>query len=466
MKKTILLLLGMVCTASLLFQCAEPYSKNIELEQFMYLSILGAKEDPSIKKLNLASTKEDTIFNIVVAYGGTTNYDRGLIAVEIAADPSLVDAYNSKNSTEYTLLPNGTYSLDKTDAVIIDGNNRSEPLKLTLKIKKLDLSIDYILPLVAKSVSGSSLLLNDEQKTIYLVFQADVDENMAADKWTGTASSVYQTNTANKAFDDDADTYWHSATETPMPQRLTVDMHGYKHIDGFTITNRKDASATALPKHITIDVSLDGTTWTEVVDVPELEQVRTLQVLSIPKAVVARYFRLTVHSTWNNAAYTYVAEVKCYEGDDPEPPQDTERSKWTIVEDPGRWNNDPAWGAQNVIDDSEANDWHTHPGGGADKWYFVIDFQKQLKVTGIIYVHRYSDPNAGSFPKHIVFSLSDDKTTWTTIYETENLPTTRNVEIDLKCTTVMKGRYMKVQVLPPTASGGSDYTYIGKIDVY
>jgi hypothetical protein len=163
-----------------LFSCEDPVPTTIELEQFMYLSLTGAKEMPVIKKLNMESTA-DTTFFIGISYGGTTNYERGDISAVIDADLSLIDAFNAANNTAYLPLPAETYSLDGTTLRIDNGSNRSSVARLTIHMSVIDMSYDYILPVTVKSVSGGNLPLNEEYSTIYLVFQGDVDVNFTPD---------------------------------------------------------------------------------------------------------------------------------------------------------------------------------------------------------------------------------------------------------------------------------------------
>jgi hypothetical protein len=172
--------------SSFLWSCSDPVPA-IELDQFMSLVLSGAKETSVIKKLNLESTA-DTVFYITMTYGGTNNYERGDITATLGVDYSLVEAFNAANHTEYLLLPEETYSFDRMDTRIANGINASEPVKLTLRMSALNLTSDYLLPVTVKSVTGS-LPLNEEMKTLYLVFQGDVEDESGRERWTGAGAS-------------------------------------------------------------------------------------------------------------------------------------------------------------------------------------------------------------------------------------------------------------------------------------
>ncbi|MDR1380194.1 MAG: DUF1735 domain-containing protein, partial [Tannerella sp.] len=325
MKLAVLVLLA---GSSFLWSCSDPVPA-IELDQFMSLALSGAKETSVIKKLNLESTA-DTVFYITMTYGGTNNYERGEITATLDVDYSLVEAFNAANYTEYRLLPEGTYSFDRTDARIANGRNASEPVKLTLRMNALNLSFDYLLPVTVKSVSGN-LPLNEEMKTLYLVFRGDVEDESGRERWTGAgASSEGENNPVENVFDGDRDTYWHSGEAGSMPQWFAVNMQGFKRIKGFTWVNCTDPAQPALPKHVQIETSMNGTEWTQALDIPELEQSRVLQVLPLEQTVVAKFFRVTVLSAWADAPYTYVAEVDIYSGQEPEGETDFAKYNWTV----------------------------------------------------------------------------------------------------------------------------------------
>jgi hypothetical protein len=450
-----------LCIGSLAWNsCGDPVP-SIELEQFLYLSLTGAKEVPAIKKLNMESSS-DTTFYITMAYGGTTNYERGDISAALAKDVSLVAAFNAANNTDYRLLPEEAYSFDRTDLRISNGKNASEPVKLTLRMRALDLSYDYLLPVTVTSVSGGTLPLNEELKTLYLVFQGDVDEDKGKNRWISSgASSEWQgTFTASLAFDDDRNTYWHSDADGSMPQWFSVNMQGFKRISGFTWVNRTDPTQKALPKHVKFETSKNGTEWTEALDVPEVEQSRALQVFPLGKALVAKHFRVTVLSNWEDAPYTYVGEVDIYSGDAPEAEQDIEKHNWTIVDSYADWNAD--WPASRAIDGNPNTTWHTHLVGDYPYW-FIVDFNRPLKISGILFQNRLDDPGATNYPKHVKWEASDDLQSWRTILELDELPAEKT-EQSLPCTNVVSARYLKLSIYNGWTE--APYTYVGEMSIY
>jgi hypothetical protein len=461
MKLKKIMLMSMISTTLLLGSCSEPIP-SIDADRFMYLFLMGAKELPSVKKLNLESMA-DTTFYITLAYGGTTNYDQGDISATLAADLSLVEAFNTANYTTYLPLPEDARTFDKTEIRIPNGKNMSEePIKLTIRMSAIDLSIDYILPVTVRSVSGSVLPLNEELKTLYLVFQGDVDEDKGKSRWhtTGVSSEWQQTYVAALAFDDDRSTYWHSDAAGSMPQWFSVNMEGFKRLDGFTWVNRTDPTQNALPKHVKLETSRNGTEWTEALNIPEMEQSRVLQVFPLGRTVVAKHFRVTVLSTWDNAPYTYVGEVDIYSGEAPESEQDIKKYNWTIVDSHADWNAD--WPASRAIDGNPNTTWHTHLVGDYPYW-FIVDFHQPLKINGILFQNRLDDASATNFPKHVKWEASDDLQTWTTILELDELPAEKT-EQRLPCTNVTTARYLRFSIY--NGWTGGDWTFVGEMSIY
>jgi hypothetical protein len=323
------------------------------------------------------------------------------------------------------------------------------------------MSYEYILPVTIKSVSGGNLPLGEEFKTLYLVFQGGEIES-GRDRWIRAgASSEGEEHVVANVFDGDRSTYWQSDASGSMPQFFAVDMQGYKRISGFTWVNRTDNTQPAIPKHVKIETSMDGTEWTPALDIPELKSTRVLQVLALERSVVARFFRVTVESSWADASHTYVAEVDIYFGEKPEGEQDIEKHKWTIVESQNDWRDDVS--ARYAIDGDPMTPWHTHPEINNYPYWFTVDFHNTLKISGIIFWNRMEDEYATNFPKHVKWEASDDLLNWTTILEIDELPAVK-MEQDLPCTVIVNARYLRFMVY--NGWTGQFWTFVGEMSIY
>jgi len=430
---------------------AEPV-QEVELPQFMNLTLIGSHTVPNLKKMNIDNLS-DTTFTLSMQYGGTTNYSRGAIVAEIGVDAELVTAYNTANFTNYQLVGDEAYSFDKTTLTIPDGSNKSDLVTLTIRPRHLDFAKALILPVTIKSVNGA-VPANDEYKTVYFTFEADIETEAGMTRWKKLdASSEWMAAfSVNNVFDNDPSTYWHSAL-TGMPQWFAVDMGAYKRVDGFTYINRKDVSEKSLPKHVTIETSMDGETWIKVLDIAELSQSRVRQVLQLSEQVIARYFRFNVLSTWTGETWSYVAEISIYSGAAPAEEIDLQIHTWTIDSYSSQWN--AAMGCSTLLDGVVGTFWHSDPvlptfSGTLPQWV-IIDMKERRQLSGIKMIHRQDDLSSG--PTHVVFEVSDDKETWTTLLEATNVPNV-TTEIDLPAPVAKRGQYLRMTVLAVAGGGG------------
>ncbi|MDR0575447.1 MAG: discoidin domain-containing protein [Tannerella sp.] len=463
MKINILLAVNIICGIVFFNSCGEPYSKNIELENFMYISISGAI-DKTIE--NTVDLDKAASYKLSVSYGGTTNYNQGEILAEISADNSLVDAYNTENGTSYLPLPAGTYSFDKSSVVIADGSRISDYITLEINSPRIDFSKEYILPVSIKSVTGGKIPLNEDLKTVYYIIKGDLITTPETDKWTvAESSSVWQSGyKVENVYDGLRNTYWHSDL-SGMPQWFAINMNGNNLIEGFSWINRQDQDQHALPKHVKFEVSMDGTNWTEVLDVPELPNSRGQQVLELSNKVVARYFKVTVLSNWADAPYSYVAEVGTWAGEKPSGDYDWQRSTWTVVDFKSEWNA-TTWAVARIFDGDKSTTWHSEPfdasKNGMPQWFVVDMMEERPAIKGFLIWNRQDDH--GHEPKNVVFSVSNDNENWTTILDLAEMSNDYSKELDYKTTTSKTGRYLKVEVKTNWANGS--WTYFAEITPY
>jgi hypothetical protein len=142
--------------------------------------------------------------------------------------------------------------------------------------------------------------------------------------WTVTESSTLNDNAkAINLFDGDLASIWHSAADATMPQSFTIDMQGYRQINGFFYYNRQGETGNnrAYPKNYTIATSLTGedNDWTTVYTSTDAVMKELRVALPLQNQVVARYVKVTVTSTANGANWTYLSEFGAYNTAEPLP---------------------------------------------------------------------------------------------------------------------------------------------------
>ena len=92
--------------------------------------------------------------------------------VTIALDNSLVAAYNTAHNTTYSIMPEGSYSLEATSLTIPMDGIASQQTNLVIKAGMLKLDTDYLLPVKVASVSASDITLDPAMATKYYIFRA------------------------------------------------------------------------------------------------------------------------------------------------------------------------------------------------------------------------------------------------------------------------------------------------------
>ncbi len=127
-------------------------------------------------------------------------------------------------------------------------------------------------------------------------------------RWATTAqASVSATgHDASALTDGDYTTYWDN--DTTLPATITLDLHHPTRV-AYLAVNQREWSSTQPRKsfgHLedsariegySVDVSMDGQTWTPAVGCATMPSARAVQFVDLGFAH-ARYVRLTVHNTW------------------------------------------------------------------------------------------------------------------------------------------------------------------------
>lgn len=314
--KNIIALVIVAFMGTLLFNsCSDPYSKTIELEQFMYLSLSGAADNPVVKAVEV---DQDTTFPLTLSFSGTTNYNQGAYVAQIAVDNALVATYNSENKTNYLTLPEGSFSLDKTSLTIADGSRVSDPANVTIQAPKINFEYEYLLPVTIQSATEGKIPLNDELRTVYYIIKGK-EYDWEKNTWEVIAyrSQWNEDWGVHKIFDGDKNTTWHSdpfnSEINGMPQWFVVDMKKVRPIiRGFLIWQRQDDHGME-PKHVVFSVSEDNVTWTQVLEVTEMSNDYTVELdYKTTNPTPGRYLKVEVKAIWGPNAWTYFGEITPY----------------------------------------------------------------------------------------------------------------------------------------------------------
>lgn len=130
------------------------YEKNV-------VFITGTEVSPVIKFV-----VEDTPASYAVTASVAKKVDKD-VKIEFAVDNSLVEAYNKANNTSYYEVPEGTITIENTDAVIEAGTAYSSAATVkVISTENLQDGRAYVIPVTMKSVDGMDVL--QPSKTVYL----------------------------------------------------------------------------------------------------------------------------------------------------------------------------------------------------------------------------------------------------------------------------------------------------------
>jgi hypothetical protein len=461
MKNIITFVVSTIVGVFIFNSCGDPYTE-FELEKFMYISLLGATNNPIFKTVDL---DENTTFPLSISYGGTTNYKQGEITAQIAVDNSLIAAYNSEHNTSYLSLPEEAVSMDKTTLTIANGSRTSDQLNITIQSHLVNFVHDYLLPVTIQSVTGGKIPVSEEFKTVYYIIGGNVETQPSKEKWIVLyASSAEDGFPVQNIWDGDHNTCWRTDPNGEMPQWFAVNMNGYKLIEGFTWVNRQDGNA--VPKHVKFETSMNGTDWTVALDLPEMPNLTTSQAFELPEKLIARYFKITILSNWDNAPYSSVAEVSTWAEEKPTGDYNWEKNTWEVIGYRSYWDQGSTWLVSNIIDGKKETSWHSDPSNaevnGMPQW-FIVDMKKaRPSIKGFLIWHRQDDH--GAEPKRVIFSVSPDNEEWTPVLEVTDMSADYTAELDYPVTNPVPGRYFKVEIL--STHGEGPWTYFGEITPY
>jgi beta-galactosidase len=146
---------------------------------------------------------------------------------------------------------------------------------------------------------------------------ARAEFGLATAKWKifGCDSQEGVEGEARKAIDDDPNTFWHTRYRNkvdPMPHHIAVDLGETVAVRGFAYMPRQDQWDGGIIMRARFEVSDDGNNWTIAADNVGFDNIvnsRQQQIVKLPTAATARYFRVTALRTVNDNNLASAAEI-------------------------------------------------------------------------------------------------------------------------------------------------------------
>lgn len=119
----------------------------------------------------------DTTFSFgATAIGDHSEGHARDIHVTIEAMPQLVDSFNTKNGTDYNVMPQANYAISGGDAVIKMGESKSNEVSLKINTTGFTKANTYLLPAGITKMDDSNFVINSKSRIIYFIIKVEKPE--------------------------------------------------------------------------------------------------------------------------------------------------------------------------------------------------------------------------------------------------------------------------------------------------
>ena len=164
----------------------DEYDNKSPFDNVVYLNV-SENSDTQVTTFKKTLPDLPKTFSVVLSYPASQ-----AVSVGVEVDPSLVETYNARHNTSWTMLDAKYYELSVTELTIPAGKTISDAV--TLKLKNLDgsgeveeLPIDqtYLLPVTIADVGGGVAKLHSSATAYYLVKRSSAITSAASlrDNW-------------------------------------------------------------------------------------------------------------------------------------------------------------------------------------------------------------------------------------------------------------------------------------------
>lgn len=330
MKNILMLFGGMLAVTTLFTSCSE--EKIYDVDGINY-------ERVYIQNPN--TTKSGSIMKTPVGYisgfsGKVAAQITGPMStatnVTVAVDKSLVDSYNSANSTKYEAIPDGVVSLEKSNLTIAAGKIVSDTLNLIVSeegYSKLKADVSYLIPVTIQQSNGSDAHLAQEARFRSSFFVLKYMETNSLIRMGGSASDIIGTPSTDdlgqawkciSAEDLDPDKFANLFTgdqwgrswtllngKEVLTASFTVDLGVSHKIGGFNVSS-------SLVKSMDIQLSPDNNKWTDIGDTSNAAAIVDSNWNSwyvFYASIPGRYVKINIKLDPNNWAWDYAQWGYC-----------------------------------------------------------------------------------------------------------------------------------------------------------
>ena len=167
----------------------EPAANEGANHEITLTAQVAGRELPAINTYDLKGGQERTI-DVFASLKEQGNFD---IKITFGTDESLVEAFNSVNSTSYTLLPSTAYSFNPEKVEFAKYNKNTPISVLTITAPEVEENTSYLLPVtISKVETADKYTVNPEAAAVYFIVNVEaLDPN-----GSGTKDAPYKLKTA------------------------------------------------------------------------------------------------------------------------------------------------------------------------------------------------------------------------------------------------------------------------------
>lgn len=262
-KYNYLRFVGVMTLTAMIFSstisCVEDVDYTVESEGIIYMA--QASESKSYLELFDIDTIQD-IF-VGASYSGI-KYPESDLNLKFAIDETLINAYNQENGTNYIPFPQSSYTISNLESVIKAGASNSDPLKVMITAKALQIGTSYMLPV--KLISAGSSIVHAERNTAYFRIDSLIRRERDITN-LGTLSVSHENNGGPNHGEGSPKLVDNNLGSKYLTQGYTAGMwfqvkyNSPQVIGAYTFTSGNDASDRD-PKTWRFEGSNDGATWT------------------------------------------------------------------------------------------------------------------------------------------------------------------------------------------------------------
>lgn len=140
------------------------YSNSTPFDNVVYLDAALQKDVTNFTFNRLIENGQQTIAAQLSQPAGSD------VNVSIKVDPTLVNTYNARLETDYTLLDSKYYTLSTEQAVIPQGKTISAPVTVDFKdLTELTIDAGYLLPVTISQATGGIGILDGSKTICYII---------------------------------------------------------------------------------------------------------------------------------------------------------------------------------------------------------------------------------------------------------------------------------------------------------